>query len=60
MTAHEFARQLLAGPDLPICVPVVKEYDHDTEDMPAPVVNETDAETWNDKRIRVLVISYRK
>jgi hypothetical protein len=41
MTAHAFARQLLAGPDLPIFVPKVVEYSDDDEDCVAdPLVTE--------------------
>ena len=36
-TSHEFARELLAGPDLPIVTPIVAEYDTDAEYMVDPV-----------------------
>ena len=57
-TAHELAKELLAGPDLPIYTPRVATYDDTAEDLPAPVVTETDGETWDGKPCTLLVISY--
>ncbi len=57
-TSHQFARELLDGPDLPIMAPVVLEYDHDVEEVTEPVLSETDGRTLDGKHIPVLVISY--
>lgn len=61
MTSHEFAQQLLAGPDLPIFHPPVKEYD-ELEDAALfdPVV--TKSEVWSnitDQEEEALIISYK-
>lgn len=61
MTAHQFAQQLLAGPDLPIFHPSVKEYDEPEDgDLFEPVV--TKQEVWNnitDQEEEALIMSYK-
>jgi hypothetical protein len=60
MTAHQFARQLLEGPDLPIGVPACT-YDPDDNALYAPEVCEVDAdETEGDEQRKLLLISYRR
>lgn len=59
MTAHELAKKLLDGPDLPIVVPKVKEYSDEDEDSCAtPTVSNHEGRDPNDEPIEVLVISY--
>lgn len=60
MTAHEFARKLLEGPDLLIVTPRVVEYSDDEEDnMRTPVANVeegTDPDTF--APVKFIMISY--
>lgn len=60
-TSHGFARQLLEGPDLPILIQKVIEWD-DSEDCCAiPVVSQTKGEeTATGEECDVLIISYRE
>lgn len=44
MTSHELARQLLEGPDLPIGMPAVKEWDDDDEAIKTIVIEQIEAE----------------
>ncbi len=58
ITAHQFATLLLQGPDLPILVPKVKEYDDDEENCCATPVVVQD-EGWNtekDEPCQILII----
>lgn len=59
MTSHEFARQLLAGPDLPIVTPRVLMHD-DEEDSCSmvPRVDEEQGEDAEGNPKRVLVLGY--
>jgi hypothetical protein len=57
-TSHQFARELLDGPDLPIMAPVVLDYDHDVEEVVEPVISETDGITFDGKHTPILVISF--
>lgn len=60
MTTHEFANQLLAGPDLEVAVPKVIEYDDDPDDSCAdPVIAITDAQE-NGQSCKVALITYSK
>jgi hypothetical protein len=60
ISSHEFARQLLAGPDLPIVIPQVEEYKTDEQYVfEPPVVTEAKAWFGDDKPLfDILVISY--
>jgi hypothetical protein len=59
MTAHQFAKQLLEGPDLPIFVPAVVEYDDSDESAKTPIVTKIRGErTDNDEPCDLLMISY--
>jgi len=57
-TAHQFARELLAGPDLPIVHPIVKEYDEGAEHSGEPVASIEDGEDAEGNEIKLLVLSY--
>ena len=58
MKAHDFARQLLRGPNLDIISPRVKEYELEEEkEGCAPAVCEMDGLTCDDEPCRVLVIT---
>lgn len=58
MTAHEFARKLLDGPDLPIVVPKVVEYSDNEEDNCRPsAVSETDGIDHTEQPMRILIIT---
>lgn len=58
MKSHEFAKNLLAGPDLPIGLPPVKEYDTDDERIGDPVVSEVSGENASDgSPVKILIIS---
>jgi hypothetical protein len=57
-TAHQFARELLAGPDLPIIHPIVLEYADDAEHSGDPVVSIQDGEDGEGNSIKLLVLSY--
>ena len=59
VTSHEFARQLLAGPDLPIVTPFVECYDDTAENMADPLFTKDTLETPEGVMTDVLVISYR-
>ena len=59
VTSHEFARQLLAGPDLPIVTPFVECYDDAAENMADPAFTKDTLETSEGVETDVLVISYR-
>jgi hypothetical protein len=58
MTAHDFARQLLSGPDLPILVPKVREYDDDEDNCCAdPFIVEDDGKNRiTGDHCRILII----
>lgn len=59
MTSHDFAQQLLTGPNLPIILPKVKEYDFDDEEQgEPPAVFERDGERFDGTPQRVLIISH--
>jgi hypothetical protein len=59
MTAHQFAKQLLEGPDLPIFVPAVIEYDDSDESARTPLVTKIRGEsTDTDELCDLLMISY--
>lgn len=57
MTSHEFAQKLLAGPDLPIGLPAVKEYDTDDGRIGEPVVSEVQGEDEDESPVKILIIS---
>ena len=61
MTSHQFAKELLAGPDLFIMVPKVKEYSDNEEDCCAvPSVSKQEGHNnITDQPCEVLVISYQ-
>lgn len=61
MTSHEFAHQLLSGPDLSIGLPKVTDYDDGDTALRDPFVQQMTAETFEDsgEEIQVLVISHR-
>ena len=54
-TAHQFARELLSGPDLPVVVPKVVEYDEEGQMLTAVAV-EMQAEDFNDQPMQVIRI----
>lgn len=58
MTAHEFARQLLAGPDLPIVIQKVEKYSEDDENCSTTpiVVEEEGYNNVDECPCRVLLI----
>ena len=56
MTSHEFANQLLTGPDLPIFVPKIKEYDDDGNCFVEPVVAPITADDEHDRPHEILLI----
>lgn len=59
MTAHQLAKQLLEGPDLPIFVPAVVEYDDSDESARIPLVTKTrGGRTDTDEPCDLLMISY--
>lgn len=59
MTAHQFAKKLLEGPDLPIFVPAVVEYDDSDESVRTPIVTKIRGErTDTDEPCDLLMISY--
>lgn len=57
-TAHQFARELLAGPDLPLVHPIVSEYADDAEHSGEPVATEEDGEDGEGNPIKLLILSY--
>ena len=59
MTSHQFAKQLLEGPDLPIRVPRVVEYDHEEAALEIPVIAQDVAFKDGDEyeEFEVLIIS---
>ena len=61
MTSHQFAKELLAGPDLFIMVPKVKKYSDNEDDCCAfPSVSKQEGHNnITDQPCEVLVISYR-
>lgn len=62
MTSHQFAQQLLAGPDLPIWHPKVIEYDQEEESpLYEPSVTSSHATHGYDQESEheVLIISYK-
>lgn len=59
MTAHEFARSLLRGPNLPIFVPKVVTYDDGDTNLAAPVVDTVTGEDRDEKKHKILIVSYR-
>lgn len=59
MTTHEFAKQLLAGPDMDVAVPKVIQYDDDPDDSCAdPVIDIVDAHNMGEL-CKVALISYK-
>jgi hypothetical protein len=58
MTSHQFAKQLLEGPDLPILVPRVVEYDDEQGGLETPIVTQDEALTEDEESRDVLIISY--
>ena len=59
MTSHQFAKELLGGPDLPIFVPAVLEYDDSDESARTPLITPIRGErTDNDEQCNLLMISY--
>lgn len=58
MTTHEFAKQLLAGPDLLVIVPKVIEYEDDPDDSWADPVITIEGPDLDDK-LKVAMISYK-
>lgn len=55
----EFAKLLLEMPDLPICVPAVKEYDDSDESAKTPIVTKSRGEhTGNDEPCDLLMITH--
>lgn len=60
MRAHEFAKQLLAGPNLEIVTPEVEEYlDGETLNLVPPVVTEEYGENEAGSATKFLIISYQ-
>ena len=57
MTSHEFARQLLEGPDLPIITPKVKEYD-DSGELMDPLFAQVDGVDDDGNPAPVLILDY--
>ena len=62
MTSHEFAKQLLEGPNLPIRVPRVVEYDNEEGALEIPVIAQEGAIKDEDEyeEFEVLIISQNR
>lgn len=59
MTSHELAKQLLAGPDLPIGIHAVKEWDDDDEALKTPIIEQVTGEnSETEEPCQVLTIVY--
>lgn len=58
-TAHEFARDLLDGPDLPIGLMYPKEREDEDISCRGPIVTETDGGDLEGNPIRVLIIEMK-